>query len=100
MGSCGKWTLQCSICSKPPKIEKHYYNVVDYIKKKKIWAYMTAKYANCRGNLIANSPQCISKYRADLKIRKRKKKIRQKGKEKISIKKSKQGRKYKHRKDL
>ena len=86
MGSCGNRVPQCIICSGPHKMEEHCCGVADCIKGKgKTYAHVTAKCANCGGNHTANSPRCVSRHKADLEARKRKKEISQKGKEKIPV---------------
>lgn len=45
----------------------------DVIKKKKIYAYITLKYANCSRTHVANSPCYALRYRSYIKARKEKK---------------------------
>lgn len=76
MGNYEDWSLQYIICSDPHKMEEYCYDLTGYIKRKeKICAYITAKCANCARNHTANSPWYMSKYKADLKVKKQKKKI-------------------------
>ena len=84
MGSCGDRAPQCMICSGLHKMKEHCCGVAGCIKRKgKICAHVTAKCANCGGNHTANSLQYVSRYKADLEVRKRKKKMSQRRKEKI-----------------
>lgn len=41
--------------------------------KRKICVHVIARYANCRGNHIDNSPHCTSRHKADIETRKEKK---------------------------
>lgn len=84
--SCRDRVLQYIICNRPYKIKKNYYNIVNYIKrKKKICTHITAKFANYRRNHTTNSLQYRSKYK-NLKARKYKKEWVKKEKKKFWLK--------------
>lgn len=67
-------------------MKEYYCGVADCIKgKRKICVHMTVKCANYGESHTTNFPWCISKLKADLETRKRKKEIHQKGKQKTPI---------------
>lgn len=80
MGNCRDRPPKYIICSDPHKIEEHYYGVTSCTKRKrKIYAYITTKCTSCRNNYPANLLHYLSKYRAYVKARQKKKTQEKKG---------------------
>lgn len=70
------------IGSRAYKVEKYQYKVIGYTKgKEKIYPYIKAQYASCRGSYIPNSLHYISRQKAVIKISK-KRRIRKKSEKK------------------
>lgn len=79
MGSCGNRPPKYIIWAVPHKVEEHCCVVAGYNKREgKICVHVTAKYANCGGNHVANFPRCVSRHKADIKAKKERKKTREK----------------------
>ena len=76
MGNCGDQVPQCIVYNGLHKMEEQYSGIAGCNREKeKICAHVTAKCANCGGNHTANSSRCVSRHKANLEARKRKKDI-------------------------
>ena len=74
MGSCGSRPQKCIICASPNKIEDHPCGLAECQKRKrKICVHVTPNYANCIEANAAISPHCISRHKAEITARKKKK---------------------------
>lgn len=83
MRSYGNRRPQCIICIGPYKIEEHSCGIAGYNKgKRKIYVHIAIKCANYRENHTVNSSRYTSRYKVDIKTRKKKKKREKGGKEK------------------
>ena len=72
-GSCGDEPQKCIICAGLQKIKDHQCGVAECQKgKKKICVHVTPKYANCMGTHATNSPRYISRHKAEINAREKK----------------------------
>lgn len=71
---CKNQSAKYIICANMYKIKKYQYKVVGYTKsKKKICPHIKVKYANCRRNYMINIINCTLRWKASVKVSKRKK---------------------------
>lgn len=74
MGSCGNRPARFIICTGPHKVEEHQCGVIGCTKGRgKVCVHVTVKCPNCGGGHMANSPRCVSYYKAGVKANKEKK---------------------------
>ena len=73
MGSCGNRPEKCVICAGSHKVEDHQCGVIGCKKKKsKICIYVIPKCANLMRAHAANSSRCVSRYKVEIDVKKRK----------------------------
>lgn len=74
MESCKNWAAKCIICTRPHKVDKHQYGVINCVKGSgKVCAHVIIKCANSGDSQMANFLHYILRRKAGVKANKKRK---------------------------